>query len=530
MPGTVIEILSTRKLVGLFCLLLLVQALFFLIGGLVAPQPSTATEQTMKNCIGKGDKGEGVYVPEKCQFMDDLQSTRSHSFLPSDIVFSVVIPRKPFHMIPWFQYLLALLTVKITFQSNHQYVPDASMKLDVKIFYSDEDDAKVRHEPEAWHKLAGCLEDRVLECVFPDPLEEGYEYDCDPLHLFQLGSVSHKYYLVNIRLPIDVSDDSEDIPNKNIGPVKDLGVVSIRQTGGFTKVWVSLKSVTSFIMVFPLVWFWRRIVALKRKPMLIEKAIFSLGISLLFLNLPLELVSIFFDAPWMLFFIDVRQGFFYAVLLSFWIIFTGEHLMDRPKRNNLSSYRCHLGIIFSSMLALLAFDVAERGMQLVNPCNTVWQRPNFAIALLIIASVCGCVYFLMLCYLVFKVFRAISYKRRFAIPPEREARFRSIVYRFRTLMILSVATAGLTVTFYILSQKYDGLLQFGDHSIEVNSAFFTGVYGLWNIYVFLVLSVYAPSHKQFDSDDADPTNRNELVALTDQTQILTLTQQKEQDD
>lgn len=57
------------------------------------------------------------------------------------------------------------------------------------------------------------------------------------------------------------------------------------------------------------------------------RIIFTLGISMTFINLPVEWFSIGFDWTWMLLFGDIRQGIFYAMLLSFWIIFCGEHMM-----------------------------------------------------------------------------------------------------------------------------------------------------------------------------------------------------------
>lgn len=48
-----------------------------------------------------------------------------------------------------------------------------------------------------------------------------------------------------------------------------------------------------------------------------------------FINIPVEWFSIGFDWTWMLLFGDIRQGIFYAMLLSFWIIFCGEHMMVR---------------------------------------------------------------------------------------------------------------------------------------------------------------------------------------------------------
>lgn len=57
------------------------------------------------------------------------------------------------------------------------------------------------------------------------------------------------------------------------------------------------------------------------------RVIFALGISMTFINIPVEWFSVGFDWTWMLLFGDIRQGIFYAMLLSFWIIFCGEHLM-----------------------------------------------------------------------------------------------------------------------------------------------------------------------------------------------------------
>lgn len=53
--------------------------------------------------------------------------------------------------------------------------------------------------------------------------EYGEHYDCEPMSLFELSSVHHKHYLINIRLPTK-DEHGEDI-NDDIGSIQDMNVV-----------------------------------------------------------------------------------------------------------------------------------------------------------------------------------------------------------------------------------------------------------------------------------------------------------------
>uniref|UniRef100_A0A914UZI6 Protein wntless n=1 Tax=Plectus sambesii TaxID=2011161 RepID=A0A914UZI6_9BILA len=356
---------------------------------------------------------------------------------------------------PWFQFLLGLLDIDIEYDPDRHLAENALLQLEVRLGYRTHDDP-----PTTWHELISTTVTRRLDCsIAEDKKEMNAAYNCSVMDLFELGSNAYPFYLINIRLPVNEEQCMKDPsgPNCAIGRLKDLSIIEIHQNGGFTKIWLTMKTLLTPFVLAATIWYWSRIRQLTRQPYLLEKAIFALGVSLASLDFPLEWLSLWFRLPFMLLVCDLRQGLFYAMLFSFWLIFTGEHLIEDSSRNSLIAYWRHLAFVVVASLCLLVYDMCERGIQLSNPFYSIWSTSvgtNLAYAIIYVASLCALLYFVFLVYKVGRVWSTIKRKRAAALQMNRNRRlkFEMIIYRFKFLMALTVVCAGFTIASYIMKQ------------------------------------------------------------------------------
>ncbi|CAH1773193.1 unnamed protein product [Owenia fusiformis] len=519
MGGVILENLSNRKLIGLGVLLGLLLLTFFLVGGLVAPTPSNVSNVLGTICKEKSRTKSAAWYkktwytprgPGKCESANTLDEL-GPDVHNNQVVFAFMIPLPRdghnLQMSSWFQHITSVLDINIEYQEGNEIKENAMVSLELKLGGRNKD-------TEPWTLIAAAEEIRTLDCSIEQSLKtHGQQYNCSVLPLFELGSCHYSFYLLNLRLPTfdydEITEEHVEGKNTGIGKVVDIWTVFINQNGGFTKVWFSMKTLMFPTVLMVLCWFWRRIMMLERKPNLLEKALLCLGIALTQLNLPIEWFTLWFDFPFMLLLSDIRQGVFYSFLMCFWIIFSGEHMMDQVERSRLVQYWKHLSAVLFGCICLFVFEMCERGVQLTNPFYSIWSTDagsKLALGFVVLAGIAACTYFIFLCYMIFKVFRNIGAKKN-SLPQMSAIRrkyYMGLIYRFKFLMLSTLICAAMTVIFFIISQVSESQWKWGEeNSLEYTSAFLCGVYGMWNLYVIALLVLYAPSHKYVSAADED---------------------------
>ncbi|KIH59539.1 hypothetical protein ANCDUO_10222 [Ancylostoma duodenale] len=215
----------------------------------------------------KGQTDKWFHIrPRQCNIIGDLSSFTPSSFDLREIVFVAQMP----HMRYVSEYYTNCLVDK------------ASLGLEVRLGYRVNTDAA-----DEWHELIATNITRSLECsISPDKKSNGNMYECGVIDLFEMGSNNYPFYLLNIRIPINQTAcrTNPRSPNCQIGKITNLRVVTIHQNGGFTLVWLWLKTLLFPAMVAAIWWYWSRVDKLARKPLLLEKAIMTLGVSMAILD------------------------------------------------------------------------------------------------------------------------------------------------------------------------------------------------------------------------------------------------------
>ena len=366
------------------------------------------------------------------------------------------IPRNPIYRLsPFHQFIIAIIDFQIQYLSQNK-VTTKKIYLDVKLAARNDIDPK-------WTVLWDKKIERPLNCKFPSAAldlndsADGYNYDCVPQTLFQLGSTFYEHYLVNVHIN-KKSTSSDKSKSSPIGNLYSIMMPVILQNPKYTKILFGMKTFFTPLVIFAIYWFWSRVTNTGRRIELMEKGIVFLGLTLLQLDFPLDWLSVFIHTPVILFLSDIRQGLFYIGLLCFWVIFSGEHLAIKSDRNKFRRYKWELSAIVLASVSLFMFDLIERGAQIFDPFFTVWSASsrayNTAVLLIVAGTTSGAIYCSFLFYLIFKVFQAIKDKKRQMerMSLSKHHIFEGVVFRFKFLMASTLVLASLTIGFFVLVQ------------------------------------------------------------------------------
>jgi len=533
MAGSIIESMSSRKLGYILTGASILLLAGFLIGGLVSPTPNASMQYLATKCIDEKagqDTEKWFWTRGKgaCKRIEHFDDPEAAKYSANHIVFSFQMPlprdKVQIDYSRWQQTLMTVLSLDIEYEDGVDHDSRLHLLIQARLGYRNKGDP-----PHEWKEYASSGMHRNLDCEIDDDLKKtGYYYNCSTIPLFDLGSLHHDYYLVNLRIPGAVDFDGHSlIDNDKLGKLIDLWMISIHQNGGFTKVWLGLKTFFFPAIVFELWWMNRRLKGLPRPSTVLEKMLLTLGVSLAVLDLPMEYLTLYFDMPWINLFNDIKQGLFYAALMAFWLVFAGEHLINdddtHGRHHGLLGYWKNLSVVMFGCLCLFIFDLCERGVQLKDPFASIWTTDigtNLSLGFIIFAGLSAGIYFMYLCVLIYKVFRTISAKQSAisAMSKVRRIHYEGLIWRFRFLMLATLVTACMTTVGFIIGQVSEGQYKWDENiSLEYTSAFMTGVYGLWNIYIMGLIFLYAPSHKKWnnsENDDDQPTNNGEEIEFS----------------
>ena len=154
-------------------------------------------------------------------------------------------------MFRWQQNLIGLIAFDFSSEGEKNERINTTITIDSRLGYRNKGDPEDEYGITEWKEYASRVENRSLDCV----KDRNWQfYNCSTIRLFDLGSLHHDYYLLNIHI-INIEtpfskNGSELFISTNIGKLVDLWLVAYNQNGGFTQIWVTVKSI--FFLLIPI--------------------------------------------------------------------------------------------------------------------------------------------------------------------------------------------------------------------------------------------------------------------------------------
>ncbi|TFK01019.1 ribonuclease-like [Platysternon megacephalum] len=303
---------------------------------------------------------------------------------------------------------------------------NAEITFDVSLAYRDDMVTE-------WTEMAHAVQTRKLKCSFASSktrAHEGQHYDGDALPFMEIGTVAHLLYLINIRLPVN---ESQGV-NVGIGEIKDVRLI----------VCVSFLSL-AFSKLYQ--------ISSPLPQVDWDNQIYFIFI-LHVVQYPRTCHCATCDFSVIILFVSNNNKKNLRVLCSVQFL----HVVDQNDQTWLSGYWKWVGPIAVGSFCLFIFDIYKRGVQLKNPFYGFWTTDvGMQLALMAfftIAGICLCLYYLFLCFLVFKVFQNFHGKPLSLPPIKKTCRIQNqeLNIGFKFLMVITLICAAMTIIIFIVRQ------------------------------------------------------------------------------
>ncbi|XP_064385810.1 protein wntless-like [Halichondria panicea] len=509
--------MSCWSVVLMLSILLGSTIVFFIIGAL-GPLSTQGVHHPMSLCIVPSshkivwDSSKRMIDDEQCKTMGrsvSLNELEKAELYPTEnALFYTPIPfLKKNVMSRLFHFLI--VDLGINFKTSEY--PKKLMKHNLNTFRAEVSLGYRNKISGPWTRLASGNVSRTVSC---SPNHMGVT-TCDHAHLFELGSCHHKQYMVNLFFPSLPLDNMY----KGLSPLARVSLYEVHQSMAFTKLWFVLKSVLCPISIAVLIWFrYRMGTADNSQQRTLQQRLMSfMGYTLVFYNVPFDLLSLYFDCPWLLVFNDFRQGLYVAALFSFWIISVQEHCRkDGETQTSIGTYWKEMGVVLLACTFLFIYEFCERGIQVVFPFYSLWGNwlsISVAWVFIGIASLSALLYLLMFLVATVRAYLELRRKEKELSSLSESARrsYEGLFGQFKFFLFVTVLVAVCSIATVVLpTEMMLHQWQHGKNEYAVYTALLTGNYGMWNAYTLLIMILYAPSKQKAASNGADETDPSKL--------------------
>ncbi|XP_071521707.1 protein wntless-like isoform X1 [Panulirus ornatus] len=485
MPDNAPQMTRSIKFISLWSSATIIVVAVILIGGKIEPTPWTHITVSGTECVDSSVNG--WYFPSGKHRCTSTEASKGTIYRDS-IYYAFQVPQvegdEASRYSRWQWRLYGVLRLRLVLNNDNAVMkPDPPHKIILKsrLGYMNKND---HYKPTL---IAANYQERKLYCVFIKKHSfDELTYDCSPQVVVVLYSVHHDHYLINILLPL-FRDDTNEWVNRNFEAVKGLYITFFSLSSWYTKMLVSLQTVF-FPVLATILWrFWKSFSVFERRPDHLERDLALLAVALTVMNCPLEFVTLIGDCPWLIVINDIRQTFFYASFMTFFLYLTDRHVepgrLCPHSRKGIDLY------IRSGTLAILIVDMIEHIIMLDRPLAMTYESMHMSMSLVGFS--------LLGCYLTCITIRTCS--ALVAINQKGPVHEGDTGCQEAVILIITWVCFSLTAADFIIKRLHEGMWMWeytmGQLEIMNTCGFLLGIYCMWNVYTCVLLVIFTPFSK-----------------------------------